>query len=335
MIDFRYHLVSIIAVFLALAVGLALGATALSGPAQHLLQGEYSAVSHRNNTLIKENTQLGWQVKTDQSLLQVGSQRLLGEVLPGENVVLIVAPGANNAVTNGVSAALHQAGATVTGQVQLTDQFMQPTGSNESQLQNLAQSLATKASVTLPTQFSNPAVAGQQDAAQVIAASILDSSGVSLSSSASQDILNGFVQAGFISKMTAPAPAQLAVLVTPQEPPPPPGSGNSGEVLAAVAQELKAAGAGTVMAGDVSSIGSGSAIDVEDNVSSADQVSTVDNADTEGGQITLVWALRAALEGQGPGQYGIANQAVPSPAPSPSGSPSPSPSSSPRPGGHG
>ncbi|HUC25193.1 MAG TPA: copper transporter, partial [Streptosporangiaceae bacterium] len=33
MIDFRYHLVSIIAVFLALAVGLAVGSTALSGKA--------------------------------------------------------------------------------------------------------------------------------------------------------------------------------------------------------------------------------------------------------------------------------------------------------------
>ncbi len=32
MIDFRYHLVSIVAVFLALAIGIVLGTTALNGP---------------------------------------------------------------------------------------------------------------------------------------------------------------------------------------------------------------------------------------------------------------------------------------------------------------
>ena len=32
MIDFRYHLVSIVAVFLALAIGIVVGATALKGP---------------------------------------------------------------------------------------------------------------------------------------------------------------------------------------------------------------------------------------------------------------------------------------------------------------
>ena len=32
MIDFRYHLVSIVAVFLALAIGIVLGSTELEGP---------------------------------------------------------------------------------------------------------------------------------------------------------------------------------------------------------------------------------------------------------------------------------------------------------------
>jgi hypothetical protein len=36
-IDFRYHLVSIVAVFLALAIGIVLGSTELQGPAFSLL----------------------------------------------------------------------------------------------------------------------------------------------------------------------------------------------------------------------------------------------------------------------------------------------------------
>lgn len=340
MIDFRYHLVSIIAVFLALAVGLVLGATALSGPAQSVLRREYAGVSHANSTLHKDNSALTNQVNADQNLLQVASPRLLDGLLPGQNVVLVMAPGANPKVASGVSAALHRAGATVTGTVQLTGQFMESTAKNENSLQNTAESLAANAGVRLPTQFSNSAVQAQQEAAQVLAASVLYGSGVSLSPSASLDILNTLSQANFITwttaassaNTTAPQPAQLAVLVTPSGPPPVPSSGNSSEVMAVVAQELKAAGAGTVMAGDVTSIGPGSAIDLESNVSSADQVSTVDNADTEGGQIIVVWALRQALDKKPPAAYGIVTQAVPTPAPTPSGSSSPS--STTRPGGH-
>ena len=38
MIDFRYHLVSIVAIFLALAIGIVLGTTALNGPVTEALQ---------------------------------------------------------------------------------------------------------------------------------------------------------------------------------------------------------------------------------------------------------------------------------------------------------
>ena len=54
MIDFRYHLVSIVAVFLALAIGIVLGSTELQGPTYNLLdrttaklQAELGQVSGR------------------------------------------------------------------------------------------------------------------------------------------------------------------------------------------------------------------------------------------------------------------------------------------------
>ena len=40
MVDFRYHLVSIIAVFLALAVGIVVGTAALNGPVLDSLRGK-------------------------------------------------------------------------------------------------------------------------------------------------------------------------------------------------------------------------------------------------------------------------------------------------------
>ena len=326
MIDFRYHLVSIIAVFLALAVGLLVGSTALSGPSLDVLQRAQAEVNARNEALSKANDQLKNQISADQAFAQAGSQRLLGGLLPGDNVVLVIAPNEDSSVVTGVTAALGQAGAKVTGQIQLTQQFMQTTGPVEASLTQLAQSLAPQAGVSLPGQTSNEAVAGQQDAAMVIAASLLTSDGSALATSATHAILNGFAQNGFLSVgpsgVTTPATATMAVLVTPGGAPP--QTGNSSQVLVAVAAELQAAGQGTVMAGPVSAIGTGSAVQLENN---AGNVSTVDNADTESGQIMVVQALRSLLSGKSPGSYGIGPQSAPSPAPTPA--PSPSVSTSP------
>ena len=58
MIDFRYHLVSIIAVFLALAVGLVVGSTALSGKAEEALKVAQRNALANNKTLQKEKSAL-------------------------------------------------------------------------------------------------------------------------------------------------------------------------------------------------------------------------------------------------------------------------------------
>jgi hypothetical protein len=313
-IDFRYHLVSIVSVFLALAIGLVVGSTALSGKAEEALQAAHAAVAARNATLVKEKGLLSQQVAADQAFAQAASQRLLGGVLAGEKVVLVVAPGAANAVTTGVTAALKRADATVTGQVDLQPAFLTTSGQNEDALSQLAQSLAAKEGLSPPTQSSSQ-VAGQQEAGQVIAASLLTrANGVGLSGKASQAILTGFGQAGFLSAGPTTASATLAVLVTPGGPPPQTG----GQALVAVAQELKAAGSGVVMAGEVASIGANSVINSENLAPTANQVSTVDYADTETGQIMVVWALRFALDGKAPAPYGAGPAAAPSPAPSPS-----------------
>jgi hypothetical protein len=56
------------------------------------------------------------------------------------------------------------------------------------------------------------------------------------------------------------------------------------------------------------------------------QVSSVDNANYENGQITVIYALGDLLAGHKPGSYG--NSAVPSPLPTPSPVASSSPTSS-------
>ena len=327
MIDFRYHLVSIIAVFLALAVGLAVGSTALTGTAEQALTAAQHRLTSQNKSLTKQNELWQHQIAGDQAFAAANSARLLAGLLTDERVVLIAAPGADSAVTTGLTSALREAGATVTGQVSLTSAFTTTSGQNEAALSQLAQNLAGSAGLVLKPVSAGSTIAGQQDAAQVLAAGLL-AGGANLTSVASQAILTGFSRGDFISVDSgapASAPANLAVLVTPSGQPP---QQSVSEVLMAVASELQSAGSGTVMAGAVSSIDSGSVINAE--ISAGNAVSTVDNADTETGQIMVVQALRFRLDGKAPQAYGAEPAAAPSPGPAPAGTPA-SKTSSPAP----
>lgn len=224
-----------------------------------------------------------------------------------------MAPGADNAVTTGVTAALQLAGATVTGQVDLQQAFLTTNGQTEANLNQLSQNLASNAGLALPAASAN----AQQEAAQVIAASLLTTtSGIGLPDKARAAILAGFGQGGYLSVDATPKTATLAVLVAPGGSAPQTG----GQVLVVTALELKAASSGIVMAGGVASIGPNSVISTENN---AGQVSTVDNADTEGGQIMVVQELARLLAGKAPLPYGVGPVAAPSPAPTPTATPTP------------
>jgi hypothetical protein len=324
-IDFRYHLVSIIAIFLALAVGLVVGATSLSGPVETALNKAEKTVTDANNNLRAENDLLKQQVANGQAFAQAGSSRLVGGLLTGENVAVIDAPGVAGPVTSGVIATLEQAGARVTTQVQLQPTFLATGGPTESSLTELARQLSTRFGVPLPTGALYQAESGQQQAAALIAASVVSKNGVGLPASTSQAILSGFGVQGFLQVLKGPsaaAPAALAVLLTPSGTRPLAES----QALVAVAAELKAVSLGTVMASGLSPVNASNAVTSE---ASTGTVTTVDNADTEPGQIMVAQALRDLLDGKPPTAYGVAPGTVPSPAPTPAGTPTSSSSVSP------
>ena len=75
MINFRYHVVSLTAVFLALAVGLVLGTAALNGTVQN-------QISEQVNGLRNSNGQLRDQVEELASGLMVLDLREIDEVMP-------------------------------------------------------------------------------------------------------------------------------------------------------------------------------------------------------------------------------------------------------------
>jgi hypothetical protein len=333
-IDFRYHVVSIVAVFLALAIGIVLGSTELQGTTIDVLRNTSQQIKNQYDATHARNVELNQQMTADQAVAQAGEARLLDGLLSGQRVILVSAPGAPGSVVTGLAKALREAGATVAGQVTLQPKLLDASQSNQQFLTQLVQQLAVPGSV--------PGTGtGLQQAARLLGSAILtkstdpngstpgSTSGGGLGTSA-RTILQRYTQAGLLSINGQPSdPATLAVVVTPSSAPDDGVSDPANQGLITLAQQLDTAGLGTVVAGSAAGSGAGSAIDALRGSVAAEQVSTVDYADTVTGQIVTVWALADALAGRKAASYGPQSgdhAAAPSPAPTPSASPTSAPS---------
>ena len=351
MIDFRYHLVSIVAVFLALAIGIVLGSTELQGHTLDVLQSTSDSLRNQLSATSAERDSYQAQAGAAEQFLQTAEPTLLQNRLAGQRVVFITEPGAAPGVISGVRQAAASAGATVSGQVSLQPKFSDISGATQSALGTINSSIASDDGVTL-TQGASAQTAAQQQAAQLIAAAILTKSDNSnngqggagtggtgtghagsagsggasgggsggISAASAQTLLSAYAQGGFITVSGSPADrASLAVVVAPAAPPPGGENDPVNQVLLAAVQEFAPAGLATVVAGSTAgSAQPGSPISVLRGSSVSAQVSTVDNADTTLGQISAVQALAAQLAGRKPNSYGVSGASAVSPDPMPS-----------------
>jgi hypothetical protein len=340
-IDFRYHLVSIVAVFLALAIGIVLGSTELQGPTYNLLNQTTAKLQNELNQASSQRDAAQQQANLGQNYAQAVEPVVLHDLLAGQRLLIITEPGAPASVVTAISnAATQDAGATVTGQIALQSKFFDNSGTTQASLDTVNMDIAQADNIVL-----NTGTPYQQQAAQVIASEILiRASGStagqpgglpSISSSAgsqqdtnAQTMLGAYANEGFLTISGQPsAPATLAVIVTPQTAPQDGSADSLDQLLVPVAEELAAKSSATVVAGVSAGSGPGSPIAVLRASSAASKVSTVDDADFVAGQSVVIQALAMQLNGGNPGSYGFANGASavgPSPAPTSSSSPSPS-----------
>jgi hypothetical protein len=321
MIDFRYHLVSIVAVFLALGLGLLVGATALQPSALGGLIKLSQQERKQIDTALTANGRLNRQINSNDQWAQTVEPQLLRQLLASERVVVVEAPGASGQVIEGVTKALTEAGTTISGQVQLQAKFFDPSPATQQQLGQLAQQFA-------PAGVS-PQGSPVTQASQLIAGAVVTKDGpgqpvAGQRDSASAALLSGFGAGGFLTVGGHPdARATLAVVVIPDSPPTSDSNPQS-QGLVTLAQQLNLAGLGTVVAGSVPGSGPGSAIHVMRTGGRAGHLSSVDNADHTIGQIVVAQALYEQLRGVS-GSYGSTSTAAaagPSPAPTPSAAPS-------------
>ncbi len=315
MIDFRYHLVSVIAIFLALALGIVVGTTALNGGIVDNLKSSNKQIISDKRTLESTVQRLRTQVsRQDEVSTAVAAQAVAGR-LSGQRVLIVTAPGASTDGVDALRTLVLGAGGTPSGLVRIKSDLLNPAQGQV--LDDLVANVAP-AGVTLPE--GTPT----DRAAAVLAAALVTTTGANgLSADVAAKVLGGFTSADFIDLQRDPkagsAAATLAVLLTDS------GSGKpldaAGKAVQrselVLARALDARSEGVVVAGPEGSAAVGGLLAaVRDDDGLSDGVTTVDTADTATGRLVVVLALAEQARG-GAGRYGQgpgARSGAPAPA---------------------
>lgn len=311
MIDFRYHVVSLISVFLAIALGIVIGTTALNGPVLNNLSGQVSDLKTDKRALEDRSRALESELAQNDEFDAAMAPKLVAGVLQDRKVLIISAGDSVSADSRDqLVALLGQAGAQVTGQVQLRDDYSDPAVADS------LQAFATGDS--LPPGINLPAT---DDVGQVIGALLakvlLVKDGAQPEPQASiAAVLSGLASLGVLATNGDPTPADLAIVLTQGAAPD--NVEDRNKTLLGLVQQLDQAGSGTVVAGDPASAGEDGLVGaIRADAATASTVSTVDNADGSSGQINAIFALVAEAAGQQGGHYGIGENTQPvAPVPS-------------------
>ena len=147
-IDFKYHVVSIVAVFLALAVGIVLGTNVLSGDVLKNLKTQTSDLRKQAQDLRTQNQQQQDQLSGNEAFLAGLEPMAVAGRLAGHRIVVLSTPDAPKGVRENAVKTLVDAGAIVTAQVDIDASYDDP--QEATTLDALVKSLGTPAFDPLP-----------------------------------------------------------------------------------------------------------------------------------------------------------------------------------------
>lgn len=311
----RHPLLSLAAVFLALAIGVVLGARVLPGLGGSGLVGGDADARHQYAALRDENKALSEKLAVADQFDEAIAGRTVRDALAGKSVVLFRTPDAQNDDVEGLRRLVAQAGGSVTGTIGLTREFVE--GNAAEKLRSVVNSPILPAGAQLNTALGDPA-SQAGDLLGIVALINRDSKIAPVDDAARDTVLTALRDTGFLTvdgtcdqKAAAAntAAANTAVVVT--------GAGladdagNQGTTVARLAAGLAPHGSGTVLAGRDGSAGGVSAVAlVRADAALASALSTVDDIGTPSGRITTVLALQAMIGGAPPGRYGVGQGAT-------------------------
>jgi hypothetical protein len=295
-INFRYHVVSLTAVFLALAIGLVVGTAALNGPVADSLKSQVDALSRDNSNYRDQANQYREELNRTQEFAGELAPTVLAGKLAGRKVLLVGLPGSQDYVDQ-VRSMLTLAGATITAKVTVQDKFFEP--SNNTELLDLAMegSQPTISAAGLPvnsdgveTSSALLALALQQHSPEVAAGDLTA-------------VLTAYSERGYISADKNPVGGAESTVIVSGLPPVDKDAAKKAQSAVTLATQFGKQKP-LVVAGN--GVGDGNLVaEVRQDPTLVKTIATVDNGSTTQGQVTTAMALAERLTQDKVGQYGI------------------------------
>lgn len=306
MINFRYHVVSLTAVFLALAIGLVVGTAALNGPLADQLSDTVNGVSNQNKQLREQVASMEEEVNRQEDFAKEAAPHLLAGALTDRKVALVLLPGAAGKYADGVAEMLVIAGGTVTGRIDVQNKMMESDQTVE--LLDLAYDAMPATVTNLPRNSD-----GVETSSALLAEVLLDRAPAVPAAVQAADraaVLTAYKEKGFISVAGAVTAGADAFVVISGAPAVDREAAKFNASVVTLVAQLDQAGPVVLTGNGVA--GEGNAIaDVRGDPALNKTISTVDNVYTAQGQIVTALALAEQLrppartEEQVAGHYGI------------------------------
>jgi len=310
MISLRQHVASLVAVFLALAVGIALGGGPLADGdgSDDRAAGDHAGTSTAPTQPSDSDQASARASEFADAFAGQGAARLYADGLDGHAVAILALPGAESAQVKALQAQLVAAGAAITGSYTAGDALV------DADQKTLVDTVSAQLTAQLADPRGDPAAPTYERMGQLLGIAMATTQ----TSSVRADLAAVSVREslGGAGLLTAPEDVRNAPLVLVVLPP--------GEVGAEASLATR-----TILSGLVSGIGHNAlgVVVVGDEASAADgelaalresdltgPVSTVDGIETTMGQVTTVLAMEAVLAGT-TGSFGASGSdgAVPLP----------------------
>ncbi|GAB3595089.1 copper transporter [Angustibacter peucedani] len=303
MIDFRYHLVSIVSIFLALAVGIVLGA----GPLQQQLG---QTLTNQVSQLRADKADLRSQLDTQQHKVDAADEfasavtgDLVGSRLGGRSVAVLQLPGADSSVVDALTKTLQSSGAKVNARVKLTAAWADPDPGKVTFRDQLSSNLGPL--VGSPADAGSP-VNDRMGALLARALVVSNVSDADRTTSQSEQAVSGLREAGLIQVSGTPQLSSLVLAVAPA--PDTKATDDARDATLATWRTtftaLDDASSGAVVTGPTAStepIGVLGALRTDRDAAS--KVSSVDDVELAMGRVAVVFAMRQQMSGQS-GSYG-------------------------------
>jgi hypothetical protein len=317
MLNLRYHVVSLVAVFLALGIGVIMGSTVVNRVTVDQLQNRLDSVASSDRKTRSENDRLNAQLGTWNRFADQGRSELLAGQLKGVPVLVVGVDGIDRKSVGDLRTGLEAAGANDQGTLWLNDKL---------NVHSQADANALATALGLP-----------QDTPDVIrAAAFSKLAGALQSNGDPAGVIPAMRQAGFIDYETPPSATSTS---SPTPAPPGPGA-----IPVAGTRSIIVSGAGARLDDDTMTmpfvtqlaLGGAPVVAAEagqdtpggrdvfvsrilNRPETAASVSTVDNLESFIGQAATVLATRD-LGKQPAGHYGVgpgAQRLLPEPPPTP------------------